>query len=125
MQLFVVDLDEGALYYDVSFGLPVLDFFKDQLDHTRDDAQVLLLDGDGVATAHCECFSWTCLTIGEHCSIEPLEAAEDEIPDTGFKDFMLLGAYIEYFVEVKRSVLPDHQLVFFFIALSANGGWLK
>lgn len=63
VQFLIVNLEEGALDDNVGLVLSLLHFLKDQLDNSRDDAQIILLKTDGVPATHCESLSTTCLTI--------------------------------------------------------------
>jgi hypothetical protein len=117
VKLLVVDLEEGAFYDNVGLVLPLLHLLEDELDHPRNDAELLILDADRVATSHGEGFPAASLPIGQDGRIVPLEAPEHQVFHADFEDVLLSRADVENFVEGEGAILPDHQLVVLVVAL--------
>ena len=117
MKLLVVDLEECAFNDNVCLVLPLLHLLEDELDHPRNDAELLVLDADRVATSHSEGFPAASLPIGQNGRIVALEAPEDQILHADLEDVLLSRADIENLVEGEGAILPDHQLVVLVVAL--------
>ena len=90
MQLFIVDLEEGALDDYFSLVLPCFFFVEDHSDDSRNNAQVFLLDADRVSAAHRESLARTGLPISQNRGIKANEAAEDEISHASVEHHLLL-----------------------------------
>ena len=90
MQLFIIDLKEGALDDDFSLMLPSFFFVKDHSDDSRNNAQILLLDADCVSAAHRESLTRTGLPVSQDRGIKAYKAAEDEVFHASVEYHLLL-----------------------------------
>lgn len=116
VKLLVVDFEECAFDDNVGLVLPLLDLLEDELDHPRYDAELFILDADGVATSHGEGFPAASLPIGQDGRIVALEAPEDQVLHADLEDILLSRADVENLVEGEGAILPDYQLVFLVVA---------
>ena len=122
VELLVVNFEEGALDYDLCFVSASFFLVEDHANDARDDAQVFLLDSDGVPTTHRECLSRAGLAVRQNRRIEADEATEDQVSHARIEDGLLRRVDAKRFVESECSVLAHYDLVIWLVGLHTYFG---
>ena len=89
MKLLVIQLQEGALYREGTELFSVFQLVEYEAENTRNNSDLAFSKTNGTASAHSMCFSTSSLAIGQNCSVEPIEAAEDKILGACLKEVLL------------------------------------